>query len=102
MNKLLLSVVPFSLLLVSCGERQLDKLELQVVCQMDIQEQLRDPGSYRESSFTHSITGPKGSRKGTMIMSFRAKNGFGGYGAEKAKCEAYEKDGKIYSRATIL
>lgn len=34
-------------------------------------------------------------------MSFRAKNGFGGYNAMKAKCEAYEKDGKIYSRAII-
>ena len=102
MNKLFLSIVPISLLLVACGGRQLDKIELQTNCQIDIKEQLRDPGSYRESGFNHSITGSKGSRRGTMTMIFRAKNGFGGYKMMKARCEAYEQDGKIYSRATIL
>ena len=102
MKKLLLSIVPISLLLVSCGGRQLNKIELQTNCQIDIKEQLRDPGSYRESGFTHSITGASGSRRGTMTMSFRAKNGFGGYNPMKALCESYEKDGKIFSRATIL
>lgn len=58
-------------------------IKAEVYCKSAIKAQLREPDSFRFEKAT--VTSASGS-DGTALISFRARNGFGGYNAGVATC----------------
>ena len=90
--------------LIGCGERKptaLDVATAKIWCADLIKEQLRDPDSYRfNKAKVVSNSGTYG-QYGSVHISFRSKNGYGGYGRANAACHAFEKDGSLSHEAVI-
>jgi hypothetical protein len=73
--------------------------ESQYSCEMDLEEKLRDPGSYkRDGDFI--TTDDDGSKK-VIAWKFRAKNGFGGFNVGAALCSVSKENGGTVRTETI-
>jgi hypothetical protein len=73
--------------------------ESQYSCEMDLEEKLRDPGSYkRDGQFI--TTDDDGSKK-VIAWKFRAKNGFGGFNVGTALCSVSKENGGTVKTETI-
>ena len=78
-----------------------NEVAAKVYCADLIKRQLRDPDSYRfEQAKVVSNDGAY-SQYGKAYISFRSKNGFGGYVRGNATCTAFEKNGALWHRAEI-
>ena len=78
-----------------------DEIAAEVYCKDRIKQLLRDPDSYQFSSAEILETTGENSEYGTARISFRAKNGFGGYNANSAICEAYPNNGERWIKAQL-
>lgn len=91
--------------LVGCSESTpdaFDNISAKIHCGSLIKQRLRDPDSYRfESAIVHSTHG-QFNQYGSAIVTFRSKNGFGGYVKGLAFCNAFEKDGSLWHRVEVL
>ena len=76
-------------------------IEAKVSCGRLIKKQLRDPDSYRVNSVNVTSRYGTHNQYGSAQISFRSKNGFGGYTSGIATCTAFEKDGDKWHRAVI-
>ena len=93
-----------SLALVGCGERKptaFNEIKAEVYCADLIKRQLRDPDSYRFNKAKVVSNSGAYDQFGLAYISFRSKNGFGGYVSGNAKCTAYQKNGDLWHRAVI-
>ena len=79
-----------------------DDIAAKIHCKSLIKQQLRDPDSYQFKAV--KITGNSGqyNEYGEALISFRSKNGFGGYVDGVATCEAYDKNGSKWYRSKVL
>lgn len=78
-----------------------DEIAAKVYCEDRIKQLLRDPDSYQFSSAEILETSGENSEFGKARISFRAKNGFGGYNANTATCEAYPNNGERWIKAQL-
>lgn len=78
------------------------KISAKVYCGSLIKKQLRDPDSYRFEAAKIVSTSGEYKQYGEALISFRSKNGFGGYVKGVATCTAYEQDGKLWHRVKLL
>jgi len=93
-----------SLALVGCGERKptaFNEIKAKVYCADLIKQQLRDPDSYRFNKAKVVSNSGAYDQYGKAYISFRSKNGFGGYVSSNATCTAYENNGELWHRAVI-
>jgi len=72
-----------------------DEIGAKVYCESTIKKLLRDPDSYQFDSA--SIVSAS-----EAIISFRSKNGFGGYNNSSAKCTTRMESGQNVIQAQIL
>ena len=90
--------------LVGCGEiepREFDDISAKIYCKDLIKQQLRDPDSYQFVGATVTSNSGSHDQYGEALVSFRSKNGFGGYMNGQASCTAYEKNGELWHRAVV-
>ena len=90
--------------LVGCGEiepREFDDISAKIFCERLIKQQLRDPDSYQFVGATVISNSGSHDQYGEALVSFRSKNGFGGYTNGQASCTAYEKNGERWHRAVV-
>lgn len=78
-----------------------DEIAAKVYCEDRIKQLLRDPDSYQFTSAEILSTTGGSSEYGKARISFRAKNGFGGYNASTATCEAYPNNGERWIKAQL-
>lgn len=78
-----------------------DQISAKVYCSSRIKELLRDPDSYQFVSAVIGKTSGEYKQNGTALITFRSKNGFGGYVQGLATCEAYEKNGERWVKAKL-
>lgn len=79
-----------------------DEISAKVYCEDIIKKQLRDPDSYQFVEASVVSTSGSYNQYGSALVQFRARNGFGGYNAGLASCEAYEEGGETWYKATIV
>ena len=90
--------------LIGCGEStpdEWDQSAAKVYCGERIKTLLRDPDSYKFESATVTSQSGEYNQYGTATITYRAKNGFGGYTRGSASCEGYEKEGQLWTKAWI-
>lgn len=78
-----------------------DEIAAKVDCKDRIKELLRDPDSYQFTSAQILSTSGANKEYGTAIITYRAKNGFGGYNNGTASCESYPNKGEKWVRAKL-
>ena len=71
-------------------------------CESQIKDQLRDPSSYEFIKATVTKTTGTYNENGTALVSFRARNGFGGMNQGIAVCEGIWKEGSTWTKASLL
>ena len=91
--------------LVGCGGERtpepLDDRSAKYFCRDLITRQLRDPDSYQFISSTVLSTNGEYDQYGESVVTFRSKNGFGGYVKGSAICTAYDNNGELWWRAKV-
>ena len=90
--------------LVGCGESKptaFNEIAAKVYCADLIKQQLRDPDSYRFNKAKVVSNIGEHDQYGKAYISFRSKNGFGGYVTGNATCTAFSQDGDLWHRAEI-
>jgi hypothetical protein len=78
-----------------------DEIAAKVNCEDRIKKLLRDPDSYQFTSAQILSTSGANKEYGTAIITYRAKNGFGGYNNGTASCESYPNKGEKWVRAKL-
>lgn len=78
-----------------------DETAAEVFCEDPLKQLLRDPDSYRFESASILRTYGEGNKYGLAVISYRARNGFGGYVAGTAQCRAYDKDGTRWFKVQL-
>jgi hypothetical protein len=77
-----------------------DEVSAQFSCERRIKELLRDPDSYQFiSAEVYDLSSD--SQYGKAQVSFRAKNGFGGYTPGTATCEKYNNNGEAWVKVKL-
>lgn len=78
-----------------------DTIAAKVYCEEPIKQLLNDPDSYRFDEA--AVLSNNGAHKeyGQAVISFRARNGFGGYRRSAALCTAYDNNGTTWYRAQL-
>ena len=92
-------------LAIGCGPSTPDeftKTTAKVYCKRQIKKLLRDPDSYQFISATVTSTSGQYDQYGKALVSFRSKNGFGGYVNGTAECEVYNNAGETWTKAKLL
>ena len=90
---------------MGCGPSTPDEfteIAAKVYCRTQIKKLLRDPDSYQHISARVLSTSGTYDQYGKAIISFRSKNGFGGYVNGTAECEAYNNGGERWVKAKLL
>tara|TARA_B100000965_G_C19406029_1_gene675463 strand:+ start:100 stop:732 length:633 start_codon:yes stop_codon:yes gene_type:complete len=97
-----LLITPLLIALVGCAssyksERKplrFDPISAEVLCKSTIKKLLRDPDSYKFEKASMLESSGEYNQFGKALISFRSKNGFGGYTPALAECTRFEKEGK--------
>ena len=98
------AAIALSIGVASCGESKptaFTEIKAKVFCADLIKRQLRDPDSYRFNKAKVVSNSGSHNQYGKAYISFRSKNGFGGYVVGNATCTAYAKNGELWHRANI-
>jgi hypothetical protein len=93
------------LLLASCSSAPpkpwVQATQSEIDCTIAIKQQLRDPDSYQmtEMRVREDKADPQA---GAALITFRAKNGFGGYGQGTAMCERKKQGTEYVVTANVM
>jgi len=87
-----------SLLLTGCSYEpepdKWDKISAEVYCKKPLLTLLRDPGSYQFIEAFIIEKNGEYDQYGKAVISYRSKNGFGGYVSGLAECDRFNRDGE--------
>ena len=95
--------IGIALTVAACGETTpwAEKAQSKGACNVEVKGLLRDPGSFEAIKHISNVD-KADPGKGSILVEFRSKNGFGGYQNGIAMCTPKEGGGPYDVRAQLL